>query len=182
VQVDVGVSLQELFDLGGLVCGQVVENNVNLLVELTAGDDLLEETDEFRAGVPLGSLALHLSSLDCRAPRATTTCHRVDTQSSAVPAVRATTAALDPGGPVPKSRSSHSHKTRPRAAAELSTIRSRRQPWSRNPDRRWPCSTPFDAGVHRLAPESVGWCLCRHESGSPVFSTTSAWSHLSVLL
>ena len=51
MQVHVGVSLQELFDLVGLVCRQVVENNVNLLVRLTAGDNLFEEPDEFRAGV-----------------------------------------------------------------------------------------------------------------------------------
>ena len=71
VQVHVGVSLQELFDLVGLVCRQVVENHVNLLVGLTAGDNLFEEPDEFGAGVPLGSLALHLASLDveCRVQR-----------------------------------------------------------------------------------------------------------------
>ena len=36
---------------------------MNLLVELTARDDLFEETDEFRAGVPLGSLALRFPVL-----------------------------------------------------------------------------------------------------------------------
>ena len=56
-------ALEELFDLVGLVCGQIIQNDVNLLARRAAGDDLFEETDELRAGVPLGSLALHLAGL-----------------------------------------------------------------------------------------------------------------------
>ena len=63
MQLHVGVSLQELLNLVGLVCGQIIENDVNLLARLAAGDDLFEEADELRAGVSLGSLALHLSGL-----------------------------------------------------------------------------------------------------------------------
>ena len=36
---------------------------MNLLLRLAAGDDLFEESDELRAGVPLGRLALHLAGL-----------------------------------------------------------------------------------------------------------------------
>ena len=63
MKLPLGISLEKFCDLVGLVCGQVIQNDVNLLVRLTAGDHLFEESDEFRTGVPLGSLALHLPRL-----------------------------------------------------------------------------------------------------------------------
>ncbi len=56
VKLHVAVSSEEIFDLIGLVCGQIIENDMNLLMRFAAGDNLFEETDEFGAGVPLGSL------------------------------------------------------------------------------------------------------------------------------
>jgi len=54
---------QEELHLFGLVSRKIIENDVNLLMRCTAGDDLFEEVDELRAGVPRGRLALHLPGL-----------------------------------------------------------------------------------------------------------------------
>ncbi len=59
LKLRVRISLQEILDLAGLVIGQIVENDVNLLVRFTTGDHLLEEVDKFRAGMPLGGLVQH---------------------------------------------------------------------------------------------------------------------------
>jgi hypothetical protein len=63
VKLRVGIPLQKLLHLPGLVCRQIVQNDVNVLMRFTAGDDLFEEVHELGAGVALGSLALHLSGL-----------------------------------------------------------------------------------------------------------------------
>jgi hypothetical protein len=43
---------------------QAIENDVDLPARLAGRDDLFEETDDLRAGVPLGRFALHLAGLD----------------------------------------------------------------------------------------------------------------------
>ena len=64
MKLHMGVPLQELFDLVGFVRRQIVQDDVNLLARVAAGDHLLEKTHELRTGMPLSSLALHLSGLD----------------------------------------------------------------------------------------------------------------------
>jgi len=63
VKLHMGVPLQELFDLVGFVRRQIVQDDVNLLARVAAGDHLLEKTHELRTGMPLSGLALHLSRL-----------------------------------------------------------------------------------------------------------------------
>lgn len=60
MKLHAGISTQELFYLSGLVCRQIIESDVNLLIRFTARDNLFEEVDELGAGVPLSGPALYL--------------------------------------------------------------------------------------------------------------------------
>ena len=61
VQVDVGVPIQELGDLFGLVRRQVVGDHVDLLGRRLVDDDVCQEGDELRRSVPRRSFAQHLA-------------------------------------------------------------------------------------------------------------------------
>ncbi len=61
VQVDVGVPIQELGDLLGLVRTQVVGDHVDLLGRRLVDEDVCQEGDELRRSVPSRSSAQHLA-------------------------------------------------------------------------------------------------------------------------
>ena len=56
------ISPEKRFDLVGLVRGQVIENDVDLLVRVAAGNHVFEKTHELGTGMPLGGLTLGVNS------------------------------------------------------------------------------------------------------------------------
>lgn len=61
VEMHVGVFVQEPLNLGGLVCRQVVQDDVDFLLRFARTDYLTQESHELLAGVPCGRLALDLA-------------------------------------------------------------------------------------------------------------------------
>ena len=61
VEVDPRILLQELADGDGFVSGEIVQDDVNLLVSGPKGDDFLEESNELAAGVASGGFAMNPS-------------------------------------------------------------------------------------------------------------------------
>src|SRR5436305_12128138 len=107
---------------------------MDFLSGFAGGNKLFQKLDKGRAGMPLGCLALHLTSLHIQ---------RGIQRQSAIPAVfesvalqsaPVTEGTPDPNDPALEWRFSRPRKTQPHAAVEPGTSRSRRQPCFRNPD------------------------------------------------
>ena len=64
MQFNLGVRLQELGDLFRLVSGQVVHDNVDLLLRFAQGDHLTEKVDELLTGMTGCCLAVHLAGFN----------------------------------------------------------------------------------------------------------------------
>ena len=63
MEFHIRVSLQKLFHQLGLVCRKIVQNDVNLLLGLTTGDHLIQETHKLDTGMTFSRLALNLTRL-----------------------------------------------------------------------------------------------------------------------
>src|SRR5690348_21541 len=64
MQLDARMIFQELFDLLRFVSGKIVQNDMSLLLALCRSDHLLEEGDEFIAGMPRRRFAVNLAGSD----------------------------------------------------------------------------------------------------------------------
>src|SRR5205823_1916127 len=117
MDVNVGMSLQECLDLGGLMRRKIVGNDVDLLAAGLIGHYLGEKGDEFLAGVTGHRLAEHLAAAIIEGGVKGQGAVAVSIRSRGVPADQATAAAPDQAGPGPESRSFRLRKTPPRVAA-----------------------------------------------------------------
>jgi hypothetical protein len=126
VEVDPRVVFKELADQAGLVSREVVEDDVNLLSGRTLGNDFFEKGNKVLAGVAGRGFAVHVAGSRFQS----------GIQGQCSMAVVLETVALDP------SWGKRQDGIEPIQGLNHRRRKLRRQLWSQNRDRRWPCNIP----------------------------------------